>query len=112
MLVAFILFFIMFVTLAVLTFMGKLTSLFTGDKVNEEGEPVYDNKAITRFLGRVMSVLAVSALLGMLGYMIPKLQWMVIVAPILFIAVLLFALVYVNTEDRFKAKKRRRRYRR
>lgn len=122
MLIAFIIFFIVFIILGLLSFSGKLTGLIIGKRSNspEEGngeenstagEPVYDEKAIDRFLGVIMLLLALSALLGVFGNGL-AISWMVIAAPILFIAVLLFALIYVNTDNRFrKDKKKARRYR-
>ncbi len=111
MLVAFIIFFVVFVTLAVLTFMGKTANLVTGGKADEQGNPVYDEKGISKFLGVIMSLLAVSALMGFLGYIIPGAAGLIIAAPIIFIAVLLFALVYFNTDDRFVVKAQGRRFR-
>lgn len=111
MLVAFIIFFVIFVTLAVLTFLGKTASFVTGGKTDKEGDPIYDEKAISKFLGVIMSLLAVSALMGFLGYIIPGATWLIIAAPTVFIAVLLFALVYVNTDNRFVIKSQGRRFR-
>lgn len=111
MLIAFIIFFVIFLVLAVLTFMGKTANLVTGGKADEQGNPVYDEKGLSKFLGVVMSLLAVSALMGFLGYIIPDAPWLIMAAPILFIAVLLFALVYVNTDDRFVIKAQGRRFR-
>lgn len=110
MLVAFIIFFIVFVIIAVLTFMGKTASFVTGGKTDAEGDPIYDEKAISRFLGVIMSLLAVSALMGVLGYIFPGVTWLIIAAPITFIAVLIFALVYVNTDNRFVVKAKGKRY--
>ncbi len=111
MLVAFIIFFVVFVALAVLTFMGKTASFVTGGKTDADGAPVYDEKAISKFLGVIMSLLAVSALMGFLGYIIPGATGLIIAAPIMFIAVLLFALVYFNTDDRFVIKAQGKRFR-
>lgn len=111
MLIAFIIFFVVFVLLSVFAFLGKLNSFIISDKKNDDGEDVYDSKAAGKFLGLVMILLALSALMGVLGYLVPKLAWLVILAPIFFIAVLIFALVYVNTENRFVKKKGGRRYR-
>lgn len=110
MLVAFIIFFVVFVILGVLTFLGKTATFVTGGKTDENGEPMYDEKGISRFLGIIMCLLAASALMGALGYLIPSLSWMVICAPILFIAVMLFALVYINTDGRFKVNGGGKRY--
>ncbi len=111
MVVAFIIFFLIFAVLSVLAFMGKLNSLITGNKTDEEGNPVYDDRALSRFLGLVMLLLAVSALMGILGYLISSLSFLVVCAPVLFVAVMVFALIFANGENRFKHKKRGRRYR-
>ena len=111
MVVAFIIFFLIFLVLSVLSFMGKLNSLITGNKTDEEGNPVYDDRALSRFLGLVMLLLSVSALMGILGYLISGLSFLVICAPVLFVAVIIFALVYSNDTNRFKLKKRGRRFR-
>ena len=110
MLVAFIIFFVVFVLLAVLTFMGKTASFVTGGKTDAEGDPIYDEKGISKFLGVIMCLLAVSALMGFLGYIIPDATWLIIAAPIMFIAVLLFALIYVNTDNRFVLKAKGKRF--
>lgn len=104
MLVAFIIFFLMFSVIAVLTFQGKLARFVTGGKTDSSGDPIYDEKAISRFMGVVMVLLAISALVGLLGYVIPGADILIIIAPVMFIVVLIFALVYVNTEGRFLVK--------
>ncbi|MDO5123032.1 MAG: DUF3784 domain-containing protein [Eubacteriales bacterium] len=111
MLVAFIVFFILFVALGVITLTGRFNSFITGNKVDEEGNPVYNDKAVAEFLGIVMFMLAFSALLGALGYLIPGASFLVICAPVIFIAVMIFALVYGSKEGRFKKRRRARRYR-
>lgn len=104
MLVAFIIFFVVFTALSVLTFMGKLASFVTGGKTDDSGDPIYDEKAISKFMGIIMLLLAGSALVGLLGYIIPSAYVLIIIAPVMFIAVLIFALVYVNTDGRFLTK--------
>ncbi len=111
MLVAFIIFFVVFVVFAVLAFMGKTASLVTGGKKDAEGNPIYDEQSLSKFLGVIMCLLAVSALMGFLGYIIKGATWLIIAAPVMFIAVLLFALVFVNTGNRFVLKAKGRRFR-
>lgn len=111
MLIAFIIFFVVFVVLSIFAFLGKFNSFIISEKKNDDGADAYDCKAAGRFLGIVMILLALSALMGVLGYLVAKLAWLVICAPIFFIAVLIFALVYVNTENRFLKKKGGKRYR-
>lgn len=111
MVVAFIIFFLIFLVLSVLSFMGKLNSLITGNKTDEDGNPIYDDKALRMFLGAVTLLLAVSALMGIIGYLVSGASFLVICAPVLFVAVIIFALVYSNDTNRFKLKKRGRRFR-
>ena len=91
--------------------MGKLNSLITGNKTDEDGNPIYDDKALRMFLGAVTLLLAVSALMGIIGYLVSGASFLVICAPVLFVAVIIFALVYSNDTNRFKLKKRGRRFR-
>lgn len=112
MLFAFLIFFVMFLILGLFSFTGKFNSLLSSGKVDAEGDPVYDEKAISKFLGIVTLLLSLSAFLGVLGYTIKGAAFLVICAPVLFVGVMLFALVYSGSDQRFRTKKRRRRYRR
>lgn len=101
MLTAFVVLLILFLILSVLSFMGKLTAFITGSKTKENTETVYNEKGAGNFIGLVMSLLVVATGIGMLGFLFPKVQWMIVAAPMFFMLVLIFAIIYINTKDRF-----------
>lgn len=98
---AFIVLLILFLVLSVLSFMGKLTTLITGSRTKENTETVYNEKSAGNFIGLVMSLLVVATGIGMLGFLFPSIRWMIVAAPIFFTVVLIFAIIYINTRDRF-----------
>ena len=112
MLYMFVIFFLMFLILGLFSFTGKLNSLLSNGKVDAEGDPIYDEKAISKFLGTITLLLSLSAFLGILGFTIKGAAFLVVCAPVLFVGVMVFALLYSGCDQRFRMKKRRRRYRR
>lgn len=111
MLYMFVIFFVMFLILGLFSFSGKLNSLLSSGKTDAEGDPIYDEKAISKFLGLVTLLLSLSAFFGILGFTVKGAGFLVICAPVLFLCVVIFALVYSGSDQRFRVKKRRRRYR-
>ncbi len=92
---------VLFIVLSVLAFMGKLTAFITGSKTKDNTETLYNERGVGNFMGLVMSLLVVATAVGMLGFLIDSARWLIIGAPIFFTAVLVFAIIFINTKDRF-----------
>ena len=103
MLVAFIILMLLFLLLSVLAFMGRLTSFIAGKSVQNNTENLYDEKGAGNFIGIIMSLLMISCAVGMLGFAAEGLRWLILAAPIVFILLLIFAIVFINTNNRFEA---------
>ncbi len=101
MLVAFIILMVLFLVLSILSFMGKLTVFITGKNIEKNQENTYDEKGAGNFLGIIMSLLMVSSAVGMLGFALEKMRWLILAAPIVFILLLIFAIIFINTNNRF-----------
>jgi len=92
---------VLFIVLSVLAFMGKLTAFITGSKTKDNTETIYNERGAGNFIGLIMSMLVVATAVGMLGFLIPSARWLIIAAPLFFTMVLIFAIIYINTRDRF-----------
>jgi len=81
---------------------GKGSFLIAGyNTASKEKKAQYDEKALTKFVGKVLVVLGVlTALMGIEA--LHGLGWFWIVWSALFLGVTVFALVYANTKNRFK----------
>ena len=110
MIVAFIIFALVFLVLAFLAFSGKINFVISSDKKDAEGNSIYDEPAISKFLGIVLLLLTFTAVLGMIGFLI-KSDAMVIISPILFGVIFIGAFLYSGSGRRFLRRKRGRRYR-
>ena len=100
-LIEFIVLLVLFIILSVLSFMGKLTAFITGEKTKENTEARYNERSAGNFLGIVMSVLVISTAVGILGFFVSDASWLILAAPITFILVLIFAIIFINTNNRF-----------
>ncbi len=101
MFITFIVLLILFLILSVLSFMGKLTEFITGSQIKENTENIYNQRRAGNFIGVIMSLMVVATGFGMLGFLLTSARWLIIAAPLTFIAVLVFAIVFINTQDRF-----------
>ena len=101
MLIEFIVLLVVFLILSVLAFMGKLTAFLTGSRTKDNTENVYNERSAGNFLGLIMSLLVVSTAVGILGFVISDAKWLIVAAPIMFSLVLVFALIFINTNNRF-----------
>lgn len=81
--------------------MGKLTAFITGSKTKDNTEALYNERSAGNFIGLIMSLLVAATALGMLGFVFENMRWLIMAAPILFIVVLIFAIIYINTSNRF-----------
>lgn len=101
MLIIFIVLLVLFLALSVLAFMGKLTAFITGGKAKDNIENIYNERGAGNFIGVIMSLLVVATGFGLLGFLLTQARWLIIAAPITFTAVLIFAIIFINTRDRF-----------
>ncbi len=92
---------VLFIILSVLAFMGKLTAFITGSRAKDNTETFYNERSAGNFIGLIMSMLVVATAVGMLGFLITSARWLIIAAPIFFTVVLIFAIIFINTQDRF-----------
>ncbi len=111
MIAAFIIFALIFLALSMFAFSGKLNFVISSDKKDAEGKSVYDEPAVSRFLGVVLIMLTLTAVLGMIGC-IARNDALVIISPILLCVIFIGAFLYSNSGRRFLRRKRGRRYRR
>jgi len=91
-----------FVVLGIVFSMGKGSFLIAGyNTMKKERRQQYDVQALCRFMGRMMFALAFCMALWLLGDLWGR-EWLITLGIILFVGVILFMLVYVNTGNRFK----------
>ena len=100
MLIEYVVLLVVFIVLSVLSFMGKLTAFIAGE-TKENTEARYNERSAGNFIGIVMSVLVLSTAVGILGFFISDASWLILAAPITFILVLVFAIIFINTNNRF-----------
>lgn len=101
MLIAFIILLVLFLLLSILSFMGKLMVFIAGKNTDNKEETSYDRKGAGNFVGIIMIMLMISTCLGMLGFLLENMRWLILASPICFILLLIFAIVFINTNDRF-----------
>ncbi|KZZ84536.1 DUF3784 domain-containing protein [Bacillus sp. SJS] len=100
MLVISIPFFIFAITLS----KGKGASILAGYNTMSDIEKAqYDEVALCKFMGKIMYGISLSILLFALNEMLEN-QVLFVIGLILLLTLIIFALVYSNTRDRFKKK--------
>ena len=107
MLVAYIILVLLFLLLSILSFMGKLM-LFIAGKGSDDAETSYDSKSAGNFIGIIMMMLTISSCVGMLGFALEKMRWLILASPVCFILLLIFAIIFINTNNRFETGKNER----
>ena len=101
MLITFVVLLVLFLILSILSFMGRLTMFIAGKRPENSVENLYDEKGAGNFLGIIMSLLVVSSAIGMLGFVLDGMRWLILASPIAFVLLLVFALIFINTNNRF-----------
>lgn len=92
------------VLLGVIFSLGKDSSLIAGyNTLPEEEKEQYDTVALSQFMGKIMFALSFSMLLGLISQ-IYEISWLFYFGLALFIGLIIFLLIYVNTGNRFKKK--------
>ncbi len=91
-----------FFILAIVLSKGKGASLLAGYNTMPDSEKAkYDEAALCQFMGKIMYGISFSLLLFGLSELLDT-QALFIIDLILFIGLIIFALVYANTGNRFK----------
>ncbi|BDH60196.1 hypothetical protein MTP04_03260 [Lysinibacillus sp. PLM2] len=93
-----------FLIFAITLSKGKGASILAGYNTMPDSEKAqYDEVALCKFMGKIMYGISFSILLFALSEMLGN-QVLFIVGLILLLSLIIFALVYSNTRDRFKKK--------
>ena len=93
-----------FLIFAIILSKGKGASLLAGYNTMPDSEKAqYDEVAMCKFMGKIMYGISFSILLFGLSELLEN-QAIFIIGLILFLSLIIFALVYSNTGDRFKKK--------
>ncbi|MCI8284008.1 MAG: DUF3784 domain-containing protein [Firmicutes bacterium] len=93
-----------FIVLGVLFCQGKGAGFIAGyNTLSDDEKSEYDEKALCRFIGREMFAAAVCWIPILIGeiFNVKVLFW---IGMVLFVLILVFGLIYVNTGNRFKNK--------
>ncbi len=108
----FILFFVIFSALAVYFYIGKGVLFILGrNAFDENRKPRYLMRKLSKNFSYILAGLALSALLGFLGYIIKSASFLVYIALVLFVVFLALFLYTVINVDKYKVSNRRHRYR-
>lgn len=83
---------------------GKGVSLIAGyNSLTDEEKRKIDEVALAKFMGRVMFSLSLSMFLWVIGVFYDNI-WLLVLGIVVFVVIVFFAVIYTNTEDRFKRK--------
>jgi len=93
---------VIFMILGIVLYSGKGAFLIAGYNTMEgQVKDQYDSVALCKFMGKMMFGLCFSMCFWVLGDLL-KNNWLFNIGLVLFIGIVVFMLVYVNTKDRFK----------
>ncbi|MEI3613740.1 DUF3784 domain-containing protein [Pseudogracilibacillus sp. SO30301A] len=93
---------VLFVLFGINFSFGKGSSLITGFNIMPvEEKEKYDAVALSKFMGKVMFGLSLSMVLWVFSGAY-DIEWLFFVGLILFLGIIVFTLIYVNTGNRFK----------
>lgn len=93
---------LLFVALGIFLSSGRGAFLIAGYNTKPPEERAqYDTAALSRFMGKMMFGFAFSVLLWVLSDVFES-EWLLAVGVILFMAILIFLTIYINTGNRFK----------
>lgn len=95
---------VIFIIIGIFLMNGKGAFLIAGyNTMSEEEKVQYDTRALCKFMGKMMFVFASIMVLWILSAYY-RLDWLLYLSIGIFIAVMLFMIIYINTSDRFKKK--------
>lgn len=93
---------VLFVVLGIILFNGKGSFLIAGfNTLPPEEKEKYDTVALCKFMGKIMFALSFSMVFWVLSDAF-EITWLFTFGLILFICLVLYTLVYVNTGNRFR----------
>lgn len=91
-----------FIFLGIILSMGKCSFLIAGyNTLSREKKERYDERALCRFIGRLMFFLAFCMLLSIISTILES-PVLLSIAVFLFVASITFAIIYANTGNRFR----------
>lgn len=92
----------LFLGLGTLFINGKGASLIAGyNTMSEEEKEKYDRIRLCKFMGKMMYALSLSMVLWVLSDFLDK-PWLLYVGLVLFLGIVLFMIIYMNTGNRFQ----------
>ncbi|MGN8646651.1 DUF3784 domain-containing protein [Gracilibacillus sp. HCP3S3_G5_1] len=92
----------LFVILGIVFINGKGSSLIAGyNTMSPEEQNKYDIVALSKFIGKMMFALSFSMLFWIFSVAY-EMNWLFVLGLVLFIGIVIFILIYVNTGNRFK----------
>ena len=95
-------FILLFVVLGIVMSKGKGASLIAGfNTLPKEEKEKYRSKALSKCIGKMMFALSFSMLFWIVS-IIYDINWLFQFGVILFVGIIIFTIVYVNTGNRFK----------
>ena len=93
------------VSLGIMFSLGKGSSLIPGfNTLPEEDKEKYDVVALCKFMGKMMFALSFSVVLWLISQ-VYELDWLFYFGLALFIGIIIYLLIYINTGNRFKKTK-------
>lgn len=93
---------ILFLFLAITFSLGKGSSLIADyNTMQDEEKAKIDQIALSKFIGKMMFALIFSMIFWLVSEVL-QIDWLFVVGTILFICIIIFALIYANTGERFK----------
>ena len=91
-----------FLIFAIVLSQGKGVFLIAGfNTMSQEDKKLYDEEALAKFMGKMMYGYCFCVLLWILDEVF-RTQWLFSIGFILFIALTIFLMIFVNTGNRFK----------
>lgn len=93
---------ILFIILGIVLYSGRGSSLIAGyNTMPKEEREKYDEVALSKFMGKMMFALSFSMVFWALSSLF-EIDWLLTIGLILFISIVIFMLIYMNTGNRFK----------
>lgn len=91
-----------FIILGIVLYSGRGSFLIAGyNTMSKEEKDKYDTVALCKFMGKMMFALSFSMVFWMFSEVFEK-DWLFTIGLILFIGIVVFMMIYVNTKNRFK----------
>lgn len=92
----------LFILMGIFLINGKGSFLIAGyNTMSEEEKAEYDTLALCKFMGKMMFALSFSMLLWLFSELY-NIDWLFYLGLIIFIGIVAFMLIYMNTGNRFK----------